>query len=289
MNLSNLGALLAPPIITSLWAKIRGRSGLPGWYGTYRSMDEALDATRSMSYQNIAQDTSYIEGRLLPKPSTQSKRHLDIKHLGILTSILTACYAKERDTLIVLDFGGGAGLHFHRLRSFIPYGISLKWGIVELPSVAEIGRTESTSHELTYFSSLEEFRQAYGIADIVIASGVLQTMENPLATLRELAVCGAYIILANLPLLRSESDFVAVNHAETPSYPLWFFSERKFVSELPISGLHVLMYWQAPETFWVVNGARSQPATSILAKSEVVISDNNQRNLASILDTDNGT
>lgn len=271
MNLSQLSALLTPPIFVSLWTRIRWRFGLQGWRGTYRSMDEALIATRSTRYQTIAQDSFYIKGRLLPKQSNQPARFLDIKNLGILASVLVACCTKENKILVVLDFGGGVGLHYQLLRKFIPLEISLKWGIVELPAVTEIGRAESTSNELTYFRSLEEFRETFGIADIVIASGVLQTMPIPKVTLKEFASCGANIVLVNLPLLHSEGDFIAVNHATTQAYPLWFFSEKKFMAELPDSGLHVLMRWQTPETFWIVNGIRSQPATSILLKSELVI------------------
>ena len=78
----------------------------------------------------------------------------------------------------VLDFGGGAGVMYHELRPFLP---EVEWRVVDPTS-----RTMEDAPPLTFRETIEGFSP-----DIVILGGVVQYLEHPYETVRELASLGA--------------------------------------------------------------------------------------------------
>lgn len=234
------------------------------WQGRFASFDEALRASGLRHYRDLAVEPGYIATRLTPPPPA---RELDLKHLGMLAGMLHCVASSGGAPLGVLDFGGGLGLHHRRLAPHLPEGAIGAWSVVELPAVAAAGTASSPDGPVTYFGSLDAFAAAPGEADVCLASGVLQALDDPFGTLAAIARLARRVLLISLPLTDEEEDFVAVGEREEP-YPLWFFSRARFQLRCADLGLRPLIEWRNPETSWLVNGTRTPPAGNMLLERE---------------------
>lgn len=133
-------------------------------------------------------------------------------------------------------------------------------------SVAEAcaaGRAGPTMAGLAYVESLREAATG-GEPRVVLASGVLNALEDPVGTLREFAKIASWIVLGSLPLLPAASHRVAINVSQSPPFPLWFFSENQFLDEAKGMGLHVIQRWAVRETRWHLDGSDTPSAAGLL-------------------------
>ena len=236
--------------------------GPDSWVGEFPSIESATHATSAIPYAHIAQREDYIRHRLSPG---DIGRQLDIKHLGILASIGHCLSQSTCSTFNVIDFGGGLGLHYHRLRTFLPSTCQIFWNIVELPTIVEAGKADGNSGEVRYFDDLQMALDACGgAADLIIASGVVQTVDDPMGLVRCFAGIARFILLVSLPFTDRNCDSVAVNQGHSPPYPLWFFSAANFRAATAAAGLKSELEWQNSDTFWLLNHKRTKPAHSIL-------------------------
>jgi putative methyltransferase (TIGR04325 family) len=82
----------------------------------------------------------------------------------------------------VLDFGGACGKHYKEARIASP---SIRWAVVETPAMAARAR-ELETHQLKFFSAIEQAAAWLGAIEVVHSSGALQYTPDPIATVREL-------------------------------------------------------------------------------------------------------
>ncbi len=113
--------------------------------------------------------------------------------------------------LAVLDFGGGCGFHYFQVVRATR--APLRWAIVETEIMAaRAGRI--AQNRFRAFTTITDGAAALGKVDLVHASGSLQYVREPLATLEALiAVQPRYILLARLPLWR-EPPIVGVQASQ---------------------------------------------------------------------------
>ena len=111
---------------------------------------------------------------------------------------IAAAQVKSRP-LRVLDFGGGAGIHFRAAREVLPE--PPRWAIVETQATAEVARAAG----LDAFDDIERAVHHLGGVDLVHTSGTIQYTPDPLRTLDALLALEAPVFfLARLPLWRGE-------------------------------------------------------------------------------------
>lgn len=139
--------------------------------------------------------------------------------------------AAKAGTLRVLDFGGGLASHYLR---WLPqlFGLAeIQWCVVEQPHYVEVGkRLFATLPHVRFVASVDEARGFE--PDAVFASSVLQYLESPLDTLRDLVSFDARAIVLDRTPFASD-DHARILAQRTPvrlggaSYPLWMLSAEE--------------------------------------------------------------
>jgi putative methyltransferase (TIGR04325 family) len=181
--------------------------------------------------------------------------------------------------LHVLDFGGGCGLHFFRVATVTR--TSLRWAIVETPTMAARASMLAQNY-FRMFTKVSEAAAALGAVDLVHASGSIQFAPDPPATLRELvALRPRHILLARLPLWREPlvvgvqisrlNDNLAgypmppnMQDRET-KYPLTFMNIDEVLRIL--DDFTVLLLMESPSGAYVVDD-RVVPAVSLILRAK---------------------
>jgi putative methyltransferase (TIGR04325 family) len=103
----------------------------------------------------------------------------------------TAAYNPDGDWPLVvgihsvLDFGGGAGLHYKLARKQSP---DIRWAVVETPAMVRRARQLATNR-LMFFSDIEEAADWLGEVELMHSNGAIQYVPNPNETIR--ALCAA--------------------------------------------------------------------------------------------------
>jgi len=235
------------------------------WAGNHASFADACAGGRAVRYAELAQRAEYIAARLDPRGAASGAREaeaLDSKHRGLLAA-LEQVQAAEDAPLHVIDFGGGLGLHHRALAPRLGLERLARWTVVELPAVCAAGRAAPPAAGLAYADSLTQ--AATGDEPrVVLASGVLNALEDPIAALRAFAEAAPWIVLGSLPLLTVPSHRVAVNISHEPPFPLWFFSENQFLEDIRGIGLRGVQRWTVLETRWHLDGSDTPAATGLL-------------------------
>jgi len=145
--------------------------------------------SNAMSQCGEGYSADYIAEIVVVKTETACRlvnRDRFVFEMGSLRPLIGAGLVPCQQKIRVLDFGGAAGLHYFTTRHFLPPGTALEWHVVETPSMVRQADRLSNS-ELSFYSSLSDATQSWSHPpDLVIASGVLQYLPDPLFSLAEL-------------------------------------------------------------------------------------------------------
>ncbi|QOG23484.1 hypothetical protein [Bradyrhizobium sp. SEMIA] len=82
----------------------------------------------------------------------------------------------------VLDFGGGAGLHYKIARQQSP---DIRWAVVETPAMVRRAK-ELATDKLMFFEDIESAAAWLGSVDLMHSNGAIQYVPDALATIRTL-------------------------------------------------------------------------------------------------------
>lgn len=82
----------------------------------------------------------------------------------------------------VLDFGGGAGLHY---KLACRQSQDIRWAVVETPAMVRRAR-ELATDRLMFFDRIEEAADWLGGVDLVHSNGAIQYVPDPLETVKAL-------------------------------------------------------------------------------------------------------
>jgi putative methyltransferase (TIGR04325 family) len=101
----------------------------------------------------------------------------------------------------VLDFGGGAGLHYKLAAHESP---GIRWAVVETPAMVARA-SELATDRLRFFTDIGEAANWLGPIDVMHSNGALQYVPNPAETLSKLCDLRATMMLWHRMFL-SDSD-----------------------------------------------------------------------------------
>lgn len=100
------------------------------------------------------------------------------------------------DIKTVLDFGGGAGLHYKLARLQNPH---IRWAVVETRAMVRRAR-ELATDRLKFFSGVEMAADWLNDVELMHSNGAIQYVPNPIETVRSLcAVRPAAIVWRRVP------------------------------------------------------------------------------------------
>jgi putative methyltransferase (TIGR04325 family) len=134
----------------------------------------------------------------------------------LLSSLLLV--AAERESLKVIDFGGGLGTTFQQNRKFFKH-IQKKicWNIVEQKSFVEIGNKEFSNKYLAFFPTIAE-ACGEGV-DVILFGGSLCFVTKPCDILEEtIKAKPGYIIFDRTPVTNARADTFAVQIVSSSIY-----------------------------------------------------------------------
>jgi putative methyltransferase (TIGR04325 family) len=149
---------------------------------SFKSYEEAIAQCQKGAYE--AQDIVkvVVEKNILFRERIRRNPVFD---LGSLRSLIGIALAGAKDTLNVIDFGGGGGYHHTIARAALNPEITLRWNVVETPAmVSEAQRMET--EELRFFSDIAAASDDLESLDIVFTSGALHCCPDPATFLNSL-------------------------------------------------------------------------------------------------------
>ena len=224
-----------PPAIRVFRARrrsIRYRDG-------YRTWAEALEHSIGYDSDEVAQKVSAAamsvrDGRKAYERDSVLFDSVQYEWILPVCACLLRIALRNRRAVRVLDFGGSLGSLYYACRSFLSPECAVAWDIVEQPKLAEIGKSEFQSSELSFFSSLQEYLETH-TPEVALFSSSLQYLERPWDVME--AVCSrriGHIVLDRTLFVDELEDRLLVQEVPSSiyacSYPVWFLSAHKLHS-----------------------------------------------------------
>ena len=159
-------------------------------------------------------------------------KQLDINSARL---ILPFAFMQKAKTLNILDFGGGAGIHFEVAKLSFP-NQQFHWVVVESLNFVQCGISQ-VSPELKFRSSISEAVSLNSHFDLVVASSSLQYTENPISYLQELCAIGAPYLYITRQILSDTHKFISFNQITKlgdhgPGQVPFEFSNKKTMHKL---------------------------------------------------------
>ncbi|MHC4041613.1 class I SAM-dependent methyltransferase [Bradyrhizobium sp. 23AC] len=140
----------------------------------------------------------------------------------------------------VLDFGGGAGLHYKVARQ---KSSNIRWAVVETPAMVRRAK-ELATDRLMFFERIEDAAAWLGNIDLVHSNGAIQYVPDALGTIRALcSVRPARLVWHRVPIsdgdarLEVQTSYLSDNGPgkvyssaeKLVRYERTWFSERAFI------------------------------------------------------------
>lgn len=234
---SKLAAKWLPPVLRTFLNRIVGAHIV--YHGPYTSWDEARAST-----------SGYDEGAILGRVAKATQKVLQSKagyeqdgaaFLGTpsashaLAGLLLAA-GRDSGRLSVLDFGGGLASHYLRWRPIIDRLPDVHWTVVEQAGFVAEGN--KLFHAVPAVSFHETMARLPAQPNVVLASSVLQYLQDPYAVLQQLAELQADIIIIDRTPY-GEHEAIVTQHVPArlgkASYPLQVLSRNKIHDLLAMS------------------------------------------------------
>jgi len=132
----------------------------------------------------------------------ESEELVDIIFRKTITYQGEANWPLVADLRTVLDFGGGAGVHYKTARR---QSADIKWAVVETPAMVRRAK-ELTTDKLRFFERIEDAADWLGKVDLVHSNGAIQYVPDPVSTIRSIcAIAPAKLVWHRVPLSDGEA------------------------------------------------------------------------------------
>jgi putative methyltransferase (TIGR04325 family) len=157
--------------------------------------------------------------------------------LAFAYSLLLA--SRGRDTVSILDWGGGVGLYALLARALLPSDVGVEFHCKELPLVCAYGR--EAMPEVQFHDDESCLARTY---DLVFASSSIQYREDWGCLLGGLArATGGYLYLARVPVVVASPSFVVLQRASAhgfgTAYLSWVFNRDELITNARHANLHL--------------------------------------------------
>lgn len=259
MPVKNILKLILPPVIwrvlSTLYSRFRSKpqETLPpleyvpeGWQYQARNPEvtgwnvESVAAAQQATWTTLR---SALEGSKplgIAPEAAQITNHNFVFHNTIMCyAYVLARTARNKDSISILDWGGGLGQYFLIAKALLPE-VEIRYFCKELPILAQQGR--QLLPEVTFYEDDRYLKQRY---DLVMASGALQYVDDWQATLAELAsVTGQYLYVTRLPVVQQTSSFVVVQRPYKMGYDTeylsWHINRDEWMSAVQNANLELV-------------------------------------------------
>jgi putative methyltransferase (TIGR04325 family) len=218
-----------------------------GYFGEYKSWYEA-------KLQCIGYDSDIIIEKVKDSALKVKNGHIAYERDSVtfdkidyswpLLAVLLWIACKNNNSLNVLDFGGSLGTSYFQNKHFLGH-LKLHWGVVEQEKFVNYGKKLFEDNELHFYKSAKECL-SHSKPDIVLFSSSIQYLEEPYKVLADIiSFQPPYIFFDTTPFLKTENDIISVQKVPPKiyeaSYPVWIFSQEKFLSFFAKNKYHFIV------------------------------------------------
>ena len=198
-----------------------------GKYLSYTAAAAAAPRTRPIGYDNPA-----------------SARRLEHERHRIVASDYPVIFWLRpllHDHCVVFDFGGNIGISYFGFRRVVDFSNGLTGVVYDLPAVVDRSQQiarEEPSPGLRFTTDCSELRDA----DILMAAGSLQFLEDPIDFLRGIGDLPQHILLNKVPLFGRKAA-VRLHAMGTAFCPYHLLNQRELLSTFESRGYQCVDAW----------------------------------------------
>lgn len=263
---------LSPPILLAAAKSIRSlvRPDRPEWEYVPEGWERAKTDARIRGWNVMTVLDAYKDKWPSFKKALEQNGPLGVGHespIGVpITStnftahnaLLSYAYvltlaARKRDTLSMLDWGGGIG-HYYLISKAVLPEIVISYHCKDVPILCAYG--QELFPDAIFYDDEECFEQSY---DLVLASGSLQYSEDWEDALTKLgAAAKDYLYVTRLTIAHRATSFVAVQRAYRYGYDTeylcWVLNRNEFIQRASDLGMDLRREFLTSPP-WTAHGA----------------------------------
>ncbi|WP_186312366.1 methyltransferase, TIGR04325 family [Cereibacter sediminicola] len=147
--------------------------------------------------------------------------------------------------MTVLDAGGHLATKHTAFRRFLHLS-GITWAVLDLPAIVQRGRRLQAEGHLPASVQFHEDPSACPAADVLLASGLLQYLEQPLADLVDRLAQRPSVILLNKVATRDGPEVVTLERIGPTRVAYRIRNHGQFKQELRGMNLHLMDEWVIP-------------------------------------------
>ena len=206
----------------------------------------------SSGYQSKKTIDSLISSDPINPANLSSHFFIGNRLQQIASAFLEGVASSNKNTIRVIDVGGGLGQYFFLLEKLAP-SIQFEWVILETTALCELAKSVApTKKNIGWISSLADTQ---GTFDIALLSSVIQYVESPIHLLDDLMKVTKFLIVNRLPLTSSRNQKICIQRPgffeSKGSYPVNILSEDEVITYFEARG-KILSRWLVPQDVAVV-------------------------------------
>ncbi|MBD5654877.1 MAG: methyltransferase, TIGR04325 family [Candidatus Eremiobacteraeota bacterium] len=201
-----------------------------GIYPDFASAVAAIPPGRDVGYDNAASARRLLDEQDAVVPA-------DYPALFWLDRLL-------KNARVLFDWGGYIGTTYLTYRKYLNYSPGLEWIVKDVPAVVELGRQISVSESLPGLHFTIGFERL-GEADILLAAGSLQFIEDPFGPLERAPTLPRYVLVNKTPL-HDRGAAVTLQNLGTAIAPYHLFNRKAFTERFAALGYEAIDAWTSP-------------------------------------------
>lgn len=202
----------------------------PIWRGVYARRSD-VPARESAVGEVLVGEMAGTVANALKSVGAGIKPYLWHEHLALVAAIVAA----PRQSVRVLDFGGGPGSGFVQLVSALPPGTAIDYTIIDLPQTCAAGKDLFAGDGRIRFST--EFPEHASAYDIVYVNSALQYVDEYADMLQRLAALRApWLLLARLAAGTAPTFASQQVNVPGQTLPYWFLNVDEVSGMLKAAG-----------------------------------------------------
>jgi putative methyltransferase (TIGR04325 family) len=149
----------------------------------------------------------------------------------------------------VADIGGSVGVHYHAYARWLDYPAELRWTVLDVPAITCLGERIARERGATQLAFTTRLDADFLDADVWIASGSLQYIEDatPTQLLSMASRAPDHVLLNKLPLHDGATFVTAQNIGPGAYAPVYVFNRDDLVAPFVEAGYELVDSWEVPQ------------------------------------------
>jgi putative methyltransferase (TIGR04325 family) len=147
---------------------------------------------------------------------------------------------------LLFDLGGDVGARYLAFRKYLAYPENLTWLVNDIPAVVALGRTIAEEEAAVHLKFTTDYARL-GEADILLASGVLQVLEDWNGFLHHASNLPRHLLINRTPV-GDQPNAVTLSSIGMAFVPYHIFNRQSFVAAFTELGYRLVDEWRTPES-----------------------------------------